>query len=96
MGTQASQVIVREESYTSKASALGLDPVPDYEKGSGATHRFSGKRVKRGLYRASNGREINADINGALNILRKEIGDSFVQAVADEGSVFRPKRVTLK
>lgn len=89
------QVIVREESYTSKASALDLDPVPAYTPG-GLKPTFSGRRVKRGLYRASNGREINADVNGALNILRKEIGDRFLQAVADEGLVFRPKRMTLR
>ena len=89
------QVIVREESYTSKASALDLDSVPTYTPG-GAKHTFSGRRVKRGLYRARNGVEINADVNGALNILRKEIGDSFMKAVADEGLVFRPKRITLR
>jgi len=89
------QVIVREESYTSKASALDLDAVPTYST-SGVKHLFSGRRVKRGLYRASNGMEINADVNGALNILRKEIGGRFMKAVADEGLVFRPKRITLR
>lgn len=89
-------VIVREESYTSKASALDLDPVPNHTKFGGKTHHFSGKRVKRGLYRAGNGVEINADINGALNILRKEIGDNFLKVVADEGLVFRPKRITIQ
>lgn len=90
------QVIVREESYTSKASALDLDPVPNYDSTGGAKHRFSGRRIKRGLYHASNGQQLNADVNGALNILRKEIGDSFFKAVADEGNVLRPKRVTLR
>jgi putative transposase len=90
------QVVVREESYTSKASALDLDPVPNYDSKSGAKHRFSGRRVKRGLYQAASGLQLNADVNGALNILRKEIGDSFFKAVADEGLVFRPKRVTLR
>ena len=89
------QVIVREESYTSKASALDLDPVPAYTPGS-LKPTYSGRRVKRGLYRARNGRGINADVNGALNILRKEIGDRFLQAVADEGLVFRPRRMTLR
>ncbi len=32
---------------------------------------FSGRRVHRGLYRASDGRTVNADLNGAANILRK-------------------------
>ena len=90
------QVVVREESYPSKASALDLDPVPNYDSKSDAKHRFSGRRVKRGLYQAASGLQLNADVNGALNILRKEIGDSFLKAVADEGNVLRPKRVTLK
>jgi putative transposase len=94
------QVIVREESYTSKASALDLDPVPNYEAKSDAKsdakHRFSGRRAKRGLYQAACGLQLNADVNGALNILRKEIGDSFLKAVADEGNVLRPKRVTIR
>ncbi|HLI69668.1 MAG TPA: hypothetical protein VKV19_07905, partial [Ktedonobacteraceae bacterium] len=41
---------------------------------------FSGKRVKRGLYRASDGRKINADINGAGNIIRKVAPDAFSKA----------------
>lgn len=90
------QVVVREESYTSKASALDLDPVPNYNSKSAAKHRFSGRRVKRGLYQAGNGVHINADVNGALNILRKEIGDGFLKSVADEGNVLRPRRVTLR
>jgi putative transposase len=34
-------------------------------------HSFSGKRIKRGLYRSQNGTLLNADTNGAYNILRK-------------------------
>ncbi|KFZ26422.1 MAG: putative transposase [Candidatus Izimaplasma bacterium HR2] len=56
------------ESYTSKASYLDNDVLPelDYKK-----HTFSGKRVKRGLYISKEGISINADLNAALNILRK-------------------------
>lgn len=89
------QVIVREESYTSKASALDLDPVPAYDAKNSVKNCFSGRRVKRGLYKAKKRLVLNADVNGALNILRKEIGDSFLKSVADEGLVFRPRRVTL-
>jgi IS605 OrfB family transposase len=77
-------VIFREESYTSKASALDNDHIPT--KGSDIVPIFSGKRVKRGLYKASNGQRINADINAALNILRKESGE----LVACRGLVNRP------
>lgn len=59
----------QEESYTSKASFLDGDDIPVYD---GQTkHTFSGVRIKRGLYRSRSGRLINADINGAANIMRK-------------------------
>ena len=53
------QVIVSEESYTSKCSFLDLEPVGKHEV-------YAGKRIKRGLFRASDGRCLNADVNGAL------------------------------
>jgi putative transposase len=64
------KVILTEESYTSKASALDNDFLPVYGEN---TPKFSGKRVKRGLYQTSNGCLINADVNGCLNIGRKVI-----------------------
>ncbi len=60
-----------EESYTSKADFLAMDMIPVYEKGKNTEYSFSGKRVKRGLYRHYDGTVTNADINGAANILRK-------------------------
>ena len=57
-------VTTNEESYTSKCSFLDNEEVCKHEK-------YKGKREKRGLFRASNGRLINADVNGALNILKK-------------------------
>jgi putative transposase len=67
---QGIEVQVTEESYTSKASFLDLDLLPLYEKGKGAT--FSGKRIHRGLYQSPQG-TLNADVNGAANILRKVV-----------------------
>ena len=61
----------QEESYTSQASCLDLDDIPVYQPDTPYTGTFSGKRVKRGLYRFADGRTANADINGAANILRK-------------------------
>ncbi len=59
-----------EESYTSKASFVDLDVLPKIgEKPDG--WQESGKRVKRGLYRTANNQYINADCNGAANIIRK-------------------------
>ena len=62
-------VIVREESYTSKASFLDYDEIPNYR--DEVIPKFSGKRIKRGLYR-STFRKINADVNGAYNTMAKE------------------------
>lgn len=62
-------VITQEESYTSKASFLDNDDIPVY--GEAENPKFSGRRIKRGLYHAGNGRLINADVNGSYNILRK-------------------------
>lgn len=62
-------VITREESYTSKASFLDYDEIPNYKDET--KPQFSGKRIKRGLYRSTT-RKINADVNGAYNIMVKE------------------------
>ena len=59
-----------EESYTSKASFLDHDTLPTWSAKK-KEHTFSGKRVKRGLYRTKENFLVNADINGAANILRK-------------------------
>ena len=59
----------QEESYTSKASCLDDDVIPVY--GEAVTMPFSGKRIHRGLYIASDGTVLNADINGSVNILKK-------------------------
>jgi putative transposase len=72
------QVIVTEESYTSKASFLGADPLPVFDPARSAP-TFSGKRVERGLYRAADGRHINADVNGSYNIMRKVAPDAFAR-----------------
>jgi putative transposase len=87
-------VLITEESYTSKASFLDRDPLPAHKPNDETKHTFSGKRVKRGLYRASNGRYINADINGAGNIIRKVAPDAF-GSEGVEDFVVHPVRITL-
>lgn len=93
-------VKLTEESYTSKASLLDLDPLPVRKNGD-EKHTFSGKRVKRGLYRASNGRKINADINGAGNIIRKVAPDAFGLRAVEDGKevlaslVVHPVRIVV-
>lgn len=70
-------VIVREESYTSKASLIDGNEIPTYGDEEKETFVFSGKRIQRGLYRSKDGILINADINAASNIIRKEYPDAF-------------------
>src|SRR5262249_54387526 len=86
------QVKITEESSTSKASFLDADPLPVY----GATDipAFSGKRVKRGLYRAATGRRVNADVNGAYNTIRKVLPHSFGQGIA--GTAVCPLRMPVR
>lgn len=62
-------VIFTEESYTSKASFFDRDELPIY--GQSDNHKFSGRRVSRGLYKDSKGNLWNADLNGGGNIMRK-------------------------
>jgi IS605 OrfB family transposase len=59
-----------EEAYTSKSSFLDGDSLPRYGE-KPPEWKASGKRIKRGLYRSADGTVINADLNGAANILRK-------------------------
>ncbi len=88
------RVQVTEESYTSKASFLDLDPLPVRNPDDNAKHTFSGKRVRRGLYRASGGRYIHADCNGSGNIIRKVAPDAFGPKGVEDFAV-HPVRITL-
>ena len=80
------QVIVSEESYTSTCSFLDLEPI-------GTHDAYAGKRVKRRLFRASTGRFLNADVNGAYNILRKVVPNAFGNGIG--GVVVHPVRIAL-
>ncbi len=63
--------VEQEESYTSKASFWDNDDIPVYNNDNPKEYRFSGSRVHRGLYQTASGMVLNADVNGALNIMRK-------------------------
>jgi putative transposase len=90
-------VEVTEESYTSKASFLDLDPIPTYKPNDEEEHIFSGKRIgcRNRLYRTKDGREICADVNGAYNILRKSRPDAFSKAKGVAGYVVHPVRLAV-
>ena len=83
----------QEESYTSKASFFDGDSIPEYGK-SGACHTFSGRRIHRGMYRTASGRLIKADVNGALNILKKSNVVS-PRALYSRGEVDTPVRIRI-
>lgn len=78
-------VKVIEESYTSKCSFLDNEPCVKHSE-------YKGKRIKRGLFRAGDGRLINVDVNGSANIVKKAFPNAFAEGI--QGVVVRPVRVT--
>lgn len=87
------QYIEQEESYTSKSSYLDGDILPVYKAEQPYTGSFSGKRIYRGLYKTADGTLINADVNGAANILRKVSGCSY--ELPSSGCLAHPLRIKL-
>ena len=86
--------VKQEESYTSKASFWDKDEMPVYNADNPAKYQFSGMRVHRGLYKTANGKTFNADINGALNIMRKSsVVD--VSILYSRGEVDTPVRIRI-
>ena len=85
---------LQEESYTSIASFFDRDEIPIYNKDNSQEYIFSGKRIKRGLYKTKKGYLLNADCNGALNILRKSKVVS-LEALYNRGELNTPKRIRV-
>jgi len=88
-------VILQEESYTSKASFLDGDPVPTYRADQTEKPVFSGKRIARSWYRASDGTVLHADINGSYTILRKRSSDPWQVGRGVAGAAVRPRRLAV-
>lgn len=87
-------IILQEESYTSKASFFNLDEIPTYKKSLEEKYSFSGYRVTRGLYKLKDDkRTINADVNGSYNILRKAIPNAFADGI--EGFAVIPEIIKI-
>ncbi len=86
--------VEQEESYTSKASFFDYDTIPIYNSDNPQNYTFSGQRIKRGLYRCANGKLINADVNGALNILKKSNVVS-LQTLYNRGELDTPIRIRV-
>ena len=72
------KMIIVEESYTSKCDALALEPIGFHSK-------YLGNRKKRGLFESSIHKLINADLNGAINIMRKYINLNEIK-----GKIYNP------
>ncbi len=72
-------LIIKEESYTSKCDSLSLEELSKQEE-------YSGNRIKRGLFLSGTGKAINADLNGAINIMRKVIN---LKKITGDG-IFNP------
>lgn len=81
-------VIIVEESYTSKIDHFALEPMKHHAN-------YLGKRKKRGLFQSSTGRLVNADVNGAIGILRKVVGDSGINQIINRGFTDNPLRVKI-
>ena len=90
------RVIVTEESYTSKASFLDLDPLPSYDPTQGAEQEekphFSGYRDGR-WYRVKGRAPIHSDVNGSFNICRKVFPTAFGPGI--EATAVRPRRLAV-
>jgi len=89
-----------EESYTSKASFLDWDIIPTWQPGKANQVKFSGNRIKTKKYRSQSGAVIHADVNGAFNIGRKVIPNSFgcLKSIVERNSgcvVAHPRRINI-
>ena len=96
---QGIEVVRQDESYSSQASFFDGDFVPTYKEGDETVYTFSGKRLKRGMYKTKDGFKFNADVNGALNILVKYLQNKKVTLIGIfdlevmKGWVVTPRRV---
>ena len=86
--------VEQEESYTSKASFFDNDEMPKWNPVNPIKATFSGKRVKRGFYQTKSGKFVNADVNAALNILRKS-NLTDLSVLQSRGYVNEPLRIRV-
>jgi len=80
--------LTNEESYTSKASFLDLDPIPTFNKNDNSHHQFGGYRESRSWYKIlGKPTKIHADVNGSYNIIRKVVPNAFKAEEIEEFAV---------
>ena len=80
------EVIEVEESYSSKVDHFAYETMEHHET-------YLGKRIKRGLFQSFTGKLLNADINGAIGIARKVIGNSLVEEIVNRGQALCPVKI---
>ncbi|MCP4351793.1 MAG: IS200/IS605 family element transposase accessory protein TnpB [Desulfobacterales bacterium] len=64
----------QDESHTSKVDHFAGETIEHHDK-------YLGKRIKRGLFKSSTGKIINADINGSVGILKKAFPNAFADGI---------------
>ena len=80
-------VMIHEESHTSKCSFLDNETIEHHET-------YMGKRISRGTFRSANGTLIHADLNGSYNIIKKAIPEAFVNGI--EGIGLYPRSLSIR
>ena len=87
------QFVKQEESYTSKSDFLAGDILPSINVENLKTYEFKGERISRGQYKSSTDVILNADINAALNILKKANITDINHLMTSE--IKQPKRIKV-
>ena len=80
-------VVKQEESYTSKCSFLDSEEIDQHET-------YPGKRIKRGIFKSSNGTLLHAGLQASYNIMKKAIPEAFVNGL--EGIGLYPGSLSIK
>ncbi|WP_228060182.1 hypothetical protein [Plectonema radiosum] len=98
MSTNTRYYITKRQPYfiknlTGVWNAIDGDKIPVYNADNPKEYQFSGKRIKRGLYRTKEGHSVNSDLNGSLNIGRKSKHDGF--AGVSRAALTQPRRINL-
>ena len=82
------EFITIDEAYTSKCSSLDLEKIEHH-------NTYLGTRIFRGLFK-SKSKILNADVNGAINILRKYLKDNdFIIKLIHSKHIFTPYKLNV-
>ncbi len=79
-------VIIEDESHTSKCSFLDNESIEHHDE-------YTGKRIKRGVFRSADGTLIHADLHASYNMIRKAIPEAFADGI--EGIGLYPRSLSI-